>query len=35
VTDGTSTATLTNGFVYDSPFAPRPSCGGRTRAARQ
>lgn len=34
VSDGTSNPTLTNGFTYDSPFTPRDSCGGRTRAAR-
>lgn len=34
VADATSDATLTNGFTYDSPFAPGDSCGGRTRAAR-
>lgn len=34
VADATGNATLTNGFTYDSPFAPRDSCGGRTRAAR-
>jgi len=34
VADVASAATLTNGFTFDSPFAPRDSCGGRARAAR-
>lgn len=33
VSDGTHTATLTNGFTYDSPFAPT-ACAGRTRSVR-
>jgi IPT/TIG domain len=34
VAAGSTTASLTNGFTYDSAFAPRDSCTGRMRAAR-
>lgn len=34
VTRGSESATLTNVFTYESPFAPHSDCAGRRRAAR-